>query len=181
MIFLYIMAVIGLIVVIGGALDVRNNRLKYRKVYSLTPQQYKELSWPAVQIMKVHTALPESNRPKVDMVSMLRALDTKNGGEAKVTEHFEYNVEYNVGYGSTTEYRWEGHGSSYSRCGVNSKCAEYKEILEGLQEIAKALAEQEHKILMAGIAFQLETAESMADMLREEAELVRKVTKEITS
>ena len=175
-VFLFI--VLALIIVVGGffgggrALASRHTI----KTYGIKPKEYNALSDPAHYIMEEWQKTPASNRPQGNMHGVMTALDKKFGGIEKVNNHFGKGSFNRRTYETTYEFDWNNHGCHRDEC----KMQEYRSIMAGLQAVNKALGEQVYALEMAGIAGQLEQAHSMIDQLKEERNLIRTVTKELS-
>lgn len=136
------------------------------RTYGISGTDRSELSWPAQQILKKYHALPEANRPYTNVVPMLKALDVKNGGKKKIDAHFRH---------SGPDYSYWGWCNCY-----NCNFGEYKPMVKALNEINEALAEQQRKIEIAGVAGGLEEATRFMEELRREKKIITETTKELT-
>lgn len=138
----------------------------------LTPKAIKakvELSWPAQQILNKYNSLPVENRPYDNIVDLLSALDVKHGRK-EADGHFK-----DYGY-----YTWNCDCWRYRYGDNKCKYQEYKDILDLVQEIADALAEQKHALAVAQVQHHLEDIKTLTERLRGEKEIVTSVTKELT-
>ena len=149
----------------------------FKRTHGLEKSKYTELSWPAQEIIKAYRSLPESNRPYTDIYSVVSALDLRSGGAAVATSKYSQKRRTYDGY--VMESGWEFHSCSRYR----QKCdfCDYEEIYNGIQAVKESLAEQQHKIALAGVASGLDAAKELASRLREESELLDTVTKELTN
>lgn len=139
----------------------------------------KILSRPARTIVSEYLKLPEQNRAigSVDyLCQTLSSLDRYVGGNNAAKEHF-------------MEHRYDG---STFQFGKNHNCAttywsacvgfvEYDKIIRSIRSIADALERQKVELEKSSTGHSIEYAKAMAERLRDEANLIDTVTKEICS
>lgn len=163
--FLYVtfFIVAALSLVGTGAAEVA-----YRRKYSLSRSKVLPLSWPSRQILALHNTIPSENLPYGNIYNMLLALDAKHAGWA-ITEHF-------------SRRSYDGRVYNMNRC-PSTRCefVEYHFLYNELTSIQEALAEQAHKLKIAGLAGTLTEVEEFTQRLREERDLINSVTKQLTT
>jgi hypothetical protein len=171
--------VIMMLLFLAAAGRVATIELTSRKTYSVGYKAQAEYSDASLEILKAYNALPKANRPVGDMTYMLKALDTKHTIK-DVDGHFS-TTEYNRSRGKhITEFTWNCNCSRYSYRETKCPFKEYVQIKDGINDIGLALEAQQHAMKIAGVESGLSDAADMAERLREEAEIITKVTKELT-
>lgn len=164
MIFTIILSVIAVIAVLSGTIAEAHSR----RVYGQPRKEVMKLSWPAQQTLVAYHAVPVDNRPAVDIMTVLRALDKKHGGRDKVDAQYRSS-----NYQGDSYYRWGNarSGSAYYN--------DYFVLHRGFEEVATAIAEREHTFAMAGISSHLEEAKSLQQVLKEERDMIREITSKV--
>jgi hypothetical protein len=169
MIFTIIFCVLSMV---GGTIALKNSK-NFTATYGIARKDMGEMSWVGQSILRDYNALPASNRPGVDIVSVVRALDYKFGVE-KLDDHFRDN---NYGDGPAYTYDWS-KCRCYSSYYPQRKCwaQEYHELHKSMEAINKALGEQNYRLAIAGHAHGFEQAQDLLERLRTEAGLIAEVT-----
>jgi hypothetical protein len=178
--FMMIVMIVLCVIASGVLLNRGIKELDSRKTYALPTKEVNNYSWAARQVLKNYNALPPANRPAGNITHMLTALDIKYGKD-NVDGHFgDYQYVYHGGSRNRTFVKqWKCNCRSYG--GGRCKHYEYKEVLDAIQEIQQALAEQAHALELAGVESGLTQAASLAQQLREEKQIIEKVTRETVS
>ena len=129
-----------------------------------------EASWATKTLLEEFKALPDGHRPYTEdeLRESLIALDKKYTIEV-VNAHFEY-------------YPLSGWSGWWSACQMaRAKCEmpQYYELHKAIASITLAVANQKHALMMAGIQDELSRTDELTKRLREEAEIVNDVTKQL--
>lgn len=185
MIFLIIaILVVGTLIAVP-ATTLLSQRRKQLAEFGYPRKLTDELSNPSRLILKNLQNIPVANRPQGDMYRVVAALDKKYGGSSKVNTHYTTNQEYPY----RNAFDWNEHdrkdGCTLHERGdkYTGQCAmpEYKNIKFNLQEIEKALGEQEYALEMAGLSGDVEMATSMIEQMKAERETIKYVTEGLTN
>lgn len=155
----------------------------YHRPDALRASQKAKLSWASRQLVKEFNDLPKDWRPAgVDILSIVKALDTKHGRET-LDAHF---CEWVYG-----KFGWKTYGGkdrqhcshSKSRGGFyEGPCpgAEHVALHREFEGIKKALAEQETRIRLSSIAGDLDALEALKQHMAESREIINDTTKELS-
>jgi len=160
--------VLGVLVLVGGS-----GIHAYRTMLVNSRGDRVLASKPAKEIMKEFRALPKDNRPYDErtLESALAAIDLKIGRD-NATEHFMHR-----GYESRW-FDWD-QCNCYTRRHIHCVGNDYTQIHNAIKDIAKAVEDRDYQMQMAGIAHQLDRVSEITEALRQEANIVKQVTKEL--
>ena len=151
-----------------------------RKTYGISSRQVNYVSWPGKQVLLAYQELPKQNRPEANVPAIVKALDVTYG-VVEATEHFEHKTR-NYNYGGSPAYNytyaWNNCSCSNYR---SSKCSfpEYREMVQGMQDIQDAITAQQRALEVASVGGDLENAKALTERLREERDLIKKATSEL--
>lgn len=132
------------------------------------------LSRPARDTIREYHSLPVDSRVmgEWELRQALHALDVTHGGRSAVNKHFRtYSYD-----GSNYSFK-QHHARCYSIHSCNLRG--YLDIVGGIRDIKKSLAEREQAMKTSAVAGSLENVEHIAKRLREENSLITQITKEL--
>lgn len=135
------------------------------------------ISTPSREILRLYKRVPKDMRPSGDIKEMLKALDTKHGTKP-ASEHFMTSRTSMDG----EVFSWTGgyyscRHDNYSRCDFYN----YREVASALGAIIKAQEERDEKFKLAGIEPSLDRLNEFTRTARDNADIIKTVTKEMLS
>lgn len=141
------------------------------KTYGLPVAKVNEYSWASKKVLAMYESLPEANRPRANVPHILTALDTKYGIN-EVNRHHTDRYGHAHSMDSCSDDPWQ----EKRKC----KMPEYKELWNSMKEVKNQLAAQEKAIQLAGVASGLDEIKELTEALRQEREIIKDTTKELT-
>jgi hypothetical protein len=158
--------------IVDGDISLPEFKLKKSKIVKTN-----DLSKTSNAILDRYNKLPERNRVYEDLPAVLHALDVKHENP---DSHF---VSYSNTF-SVDKIAMDTNYPSLKCCKVghcSSPCPyrDYIKIMDAIKEIEKANVEQEKALKIAGVQAGLDELENVTARLRQEATLIKSVTKEL--
>lgn len=141
-----------------------------RSRYGLSKSKVKELSWAGKQIVSNFRSLPADNRPYGNIHEIVRALDVKHG-KSEVNNHFSERVYRNGD--KVTVPTWQ------CRCYRGCEMKEYSDLYNSILKVGKSVEEQAQALRVAAVSGGLSDAKELVQRLKDEAQLVNDITKQL--
>lgn len=189
-VFITMMVLLG-IAVCTWAMHPLLSRLSEGRSKKVLPKKKDNLSEPAGRIVKKAAELPTDLQFE-DVKSMVTALDIKYGVQA-VNDHFrvssyEPSRKSGVSYEESghryptlfDEYVFSWHGDRNCDHIKGCKFPEYRSMAMTIEQVQLAREEQERALEISGVQHNLDAIESWTERLREERNIIRTITKELS-